>query len=45
MTPPFRDVTIGRLLTRLAGSLPDHDALIYAGPVGSGSENGRSVNS
>ena len=28
--PPFRDVTVGQLLTRLAASLPDHRALVYA---------------
>ena len=31
--PPFRDVTVGDLLTRLARALPDRDALVYgAGP-------------
>ena len=29
--PEFRDVTVGDLLTRLAASLPDNDALVYAG--------------
>jgi fatty-acyl-CoA synthase len=29
--PPFRDVTIGDLLTRLARALPDREALVYAG--------------
>jgi len=29
--PEFRDVTVGDLLTRLAASLPDRDALIYDG--------------
>jgi len=28
--PPYRDVTVGDLLTRLAAALPDHDALVYA---------------
>src|SRR5262249_2619754 len=28
--PEFRDVTVGELLTRLATSLPDEDALVYA---------------
>jgi fatty-acyl-CoA synthase len=28
--PPFRDVTVGRLLTHLADSLPDHEALVYS---------------
>ena len=27
--PPYRDVTLGDLLTRLAGALPDRDALVY----------------
>ena len=27
--PPFRDVTVGGLLTRLAEALPDHEALVY----------------
>jgi fatty-acyl-CoA synthase len=27
--PPYRDVTVGALLTRLAESLPDHEALVY----------------
>ena len=27
--PPFRDVTVGALLTRLARALPEHDALVY----------------
>jgi fatty-acyl-CoA synthase len=26
---PFRDVPVGRLLTQLAASLPDHEALVY----------------
>ena len=30
MPPPFRDVTVGALLTNLGGSLPDHEALVYA---------------
>jgi fatty-acyl-CoA synthase len=30
-TPPFRDVTVGRLLTQLARSLPDNEALVYSG--------------
>ncbi len=29
--PPFRDVTVGALLTRLADSIPNREALIYAG--------------
>ncbi len=29
--PPFRDVTVGDLLTRLAAALPDREALVYAG--------------
>ena len=29
--PPFRNVTVGDLLTRLAKALPDHEALVYAG--------------
>lgn len=28
--PPFRDVTVGALLTRLAESIPDNEALVYA---------------
>jgi fatty-acyl-CoA synthase len=28
--PPFRDVTVGDLLTRLARALPDREALVYA---------------
>src|SRR5258705_6726805 len=28
--PPYRDVTVGDLLTRLARALPDRDALLYA---------------
>jgi fatty-acyl-CoA synthase len=28
--PPYRDVTVGDLLTRLAAALPDADALLYA---------------
>ncbi len=28
--PPFRDVTLGDLLTRLARALPDRDAVVYA---------------
>ena len=27
--PPFRDVTVGDLLTRLAEALPDREALVY----------------
>ena len=27
--PPFRDVSVGQLLTRLAAALPDHPALAY----------------
>ena len=30
-TPPFRDVPVGRLLTRLAATIPDNEALVYAG--------------
>ena len=30
-SPPFRDVTVGDLLTRLARALPDRDALVYGG--------------
>jgi fatty-acyl-CoA synthase len=30
MPPPFRDVTVGGLLTSLAAALPDHEALVYA---------------
>jgi len=30
-SPPYRDVTVGELLTRLAASLPTHDALVYEG--------------
>ena len=26
---PFRDLTVGALLTRLAETLPDHEALVY----------------
>src|SRR5258706_6665319 len=29
--PSFRDVTVGDLLTRLAGAVPDREALVYAG--------------
>src|SRR5438874_2710416 len=29
--PPYRDVTVGNLLTLLAGALPDAEALVYAG--------------
>jgi fatty-acyl-CoA synthase len=29
--PPYRDVTVGELLTRLAAALPEHDALVYDG--------------
>jgi fatty-acyl-CoA synthase len=28
--PPYRDVTVGRLLTALANALPDREALIYS---------------
>jgi fatty-acyl-CoA synthase len=28
-TPPFRDVTVGDLLSRLAAALPDREALVY----------------
>jgi fatty-acyl-CoA synthase len=28
--PPYRDVTVGHLLTKLAHALPDHEALVYA---------------
>ena len=27
--PPYRDVTLGDLLSRLAAALPDHEALVY----------------
>ena len=27
--PPFRDVTVGALLTRLARALPEHQAVAY----------------
>ena len=27
--PPYRDVTVGELLTRLAAALPDNEALVY----------------
>jgi fatty-acyl-CoA synthase len=30
MTPRFRDVTVGGLLTELADLLPDHEALVYS---------------
>ena len=30
MSPPFRDVTVGRLLTQLAAALPSREALVYA---------------
>jgi fatty-acyl-CoA synthase len=30
MTPPYRDLTIGALLTNLAEALPDHEALVYS---------------
>ena len=29
--PPYKDVTVGDLLTRLARALPSRDALVYAG--------------
>jgi fatty-acyl-CoA synthase len=29
--PPYRDLTVGELLTRLASALPEHDALVYEG--------------
>jgi fatty-acyl-CoA synthase len=29
-SPPFRDVTVGQLLTQLAASIPDNEALVYA---------------
>ncbi|MFN0121440.1 MAG: AMP-binding protein [Blastocatellia bacterium] len=29
LNPPFRDVTVGALLTRLARAIPDHEALVY----------------
>jgi fatty-acyl-CoA synthase len=29
-TPPYKDVTVGRLLTELAAALPDRAALVYA---------------
>ena len=28
--PPYRDVTVGYLLSRLSEALPDHEALVYA---------------
>jgi fatty-acyl-CoA synthase len=28
--PPYQDVTVGDLLSRLAAALPDHEALVYA---------------
>lgn len=28
--PPYRDVTVGQLLTRLSAALPDHEAVVYA---------------
>src|SRR5262249_55007073 len=31
VAPVYRDVTIGNLLTKLAESLPDNDALVYRG--------------
>lgn len=30
LLPPYRDVTIGTLLTRLAESIPDNEALVYS---------------
>ena len=27
--PPYRDLTLGDLLSRLAEALPDHEALVY----------------
>jgi fatty-acyl-CoA synthase len=30
--PPYRDVSVGALLTRLAQALPEHEALVYAPP-------------
>ena len=30
LPPPFRDVTIGQLLTRLAESVPEREALVYS---------------
>src|SRR5215467_1239351 len=27
--PPYKDVTVGDLLTLLSGALPEHDALVY----------------
>jgi fatty-acyl-CoA synthase len=29
MNPPFRDLTVGALLTRLAETIPNHEALVY----------------
>ena len=29
-SPPFRDLTVGALLARLAETLPEHEALVYA---------------
>ena len=31
LSPPYRDVTVGRLLTHLAGAIPDNEALVYHG--------------
>ena len=31
MSPPYRDLTVGQLLTRLASALPEREALVYAG--------------
>ena len=28
--PPYRDVTVGQLLTSLANALPQHEALVYS---------------
>ena len=30
-SPPYRDVTVGELMTRLAAALPAHEALVYEG--------------
>jgi fatty-acyl-CoA synthase len=30
MSPPYRDLTVGQLLTRLASALPEREALVYA---------------
>ena len=32
--PPYRDVTVGNLLTTLARALPEHEALVFRARVG-----------